>query len=247
MSGTNNLEALVKQCGSINLIIPVFNEEKILRTQLKPVLDSVPEGFSVTVVENGSTDSTRSILADLQGEHQSLNVLSIPEPSYGNAVRNGLEASSADVLMVDDLDVLDTEFWLLGLALIGSGKAEIVQGSKILAGRNDRRPLVRRMATRVLTMLLKVLLGFNGTDTHGPKIMMRSRVAEILPLCGDEPDLYPSELIIRAQRKGLHIVELPISLEELRETPLALHKRVPRALRDLFRLRNKLGKSSQDS
>lgn len=243
----NNLESLVKHCGEVNLIIPVYNEEKIIEDQLEPVLNSAPVGFSVTVVENGSTDSTRAILAVLERKYQSLKVISIPEPSYGNAVRIGLEASGAHVLMVDDLDVLDTEFWILGLALIASGETEIVQGSKILAGRNDRRPLVRRMATRVLTMLLRLLLGFHGTDTHGPKIMIRSRIADILPLCGDEPDLYPSELIIRAQRKGLMIKELPISLEEIRDTPLALHRRIPRALRDLIRLRRKLGRTGHDS
>jgi hypothetical protein len=70
--------------------------------------------------------------------------------------------------------------------------------------------------------------------------MKRSAVASIFPDCGNEPDLYPSELIIRSQRKGLVIKELPIKLQEIRETPLALHKRVPRAIRDLLRLRKKL-------
>ncbi|MCP4647079.1 MAG: glycosyltransferase [bacterium] len=239
----NKLRVLVEQCGKIELIIPVYNEESILDGQLSPLLKQLPTGFTVSVIENGSTDSTISILEAMKAQYSNLKVLSLPKASYGNAVRNGLENSKADILMVDDLDVLDTDFWLAGLALIASNSAEMVQGSKVLAGRNDKRPFLRRAATRVLTSLLKLLLGFRGTDTHGPKIMKRLPFVSIFPLCGNEPDLYPSELIIRAQRMGLSIRELPIRLEEIRETPLALHRRIPRALRDLCRLRSKLGRA----
>ena len=238
-----NLDNLILGFKSVELVIPVYNEEGILEKQLLPVLSSVPREFRVTVVENGSTDSTADILEALQSKYGNLNIISLPEPSYGNAVRHGLEASEAEILMVDDLDVLDREFWASGLALMSAGDVDVVQGSKVLGGRNDKRPLVRRAATRVLTGLLKLLLGFHGTDTHGPKIMKRESVEGIFPLCGDEPDLYPSELVILAQRRNLVIRELPISLEEIRPTPLALHKRVPRALRDLFMLRRKLGRS----
>ncbi|MCK5785032.1 MAG: glycosyltransferase [Candidatus Sabulitectum sp.] len=239
----NKLQPLIEKCGTVDLVIPVYNEETILKSQLEPVLKQLPEGFSVTVVENGSTDATISILNTMKIQNPGFKVISLGEPSYGNAVRNGLESSSADILIVDDLDVLDTDFWLTGLDIMVEGSTDMVQGSKVLAGKNDKRPFLRRAATRVLTSLLRLLLGFKGTDTHGPKIMKRSSMASIFPLCGHEPDLYPSELIIRAQRAGLVIRELPIKLEEIRETPLALHKRVPRAIRDLFRLRAKLGSS----
>lgn len=227
--------------GTLELVIPVYNEEAILEGQLVPVLSILPGNMGVLVVENGSTDSTGKVLRRLESTYPALRVMSLPQPSYGNAVRHGLESSTADILMVDDLDVLDVSFWIAGLALMSATGADIVQGSKILAGRNDERPFIRKAATRVLTALLKLLLGFRGTDTHGPKIMRRKSVEDIFLLCGDEPDLYPSELIIRAQRKGLQIRELPISLKEIRDTPLPLYRRVPRALRDLVMLRRKLG------
>ena len=237
----SKLQLLVEKCGTIELVIPVYNEESILESQLSPLFSQFPEGFTVTVVENGSSDSTISILETMKTGNNNLKVISLPDASYGNAVRNGLENSTADILLVDDLDVLDTDFWLAGLAVMTSDAIDMVQGSKVLAGRDDRRPLLRKAATRVLTYLLRLLLGFKGTDTHGPKIMRRSSFTQIFPLCGNEPDLYPSELIVRAQRMGLSIRELPIKLEEIRETPLALHRRIPRALKDLIRLRAKLG------
>lgn len=242
----SKLQVLIEKCGTINLVIPVYNEELILKQQLEPILKQLPEKFTVTVVENGSIDNTISILQSIKSENSNLTVISLPEPSYGSAVRKGLESSCADILILDDLDVLDTDFWVAGLEFLSDGRADMVQGSKILAGRNDKRPFIRRAATRVLTLLLKLLLGFKGTDTHGPKLMKSALMAPIFPECGDEPDLYPSELIIRAQRLGLVVKELPIKLEEIRQTPLALHKRIPRTIRDLFLLRSKLGRASKN-
>ncbi len=237
----SKLNQMVEKCGTIDLIIPVYNEETILESQLEPVLKQLPEGFTVTVVENGSTDATGSILDCLKERYMNLRVISLPEPSYGNAVKCGLENATAHIIMLDDLDVLDKEFWLAGLSIMIGGGTDMVQGSKVLVDKNDRRPFLRRAATRVLTSLLRRLLGFRGTDTHGPKIMKRSSFVKIFPLCGNEPDIYPSELIIRAQRMGLTIKELPIKLEEIRKTPLPLYKRIPRAIRDLIRMRVKLG------
>jgi len=64
----------------------------------------------------------------------------------------------------------------------------------------------------------------------------------VLSKCEFELDLFPTELVIRAQRTGVRIREIPIHLKELRATPLPLFKRVPRALRDIMRLRKHLGK-----
>jgi len=98
------------------------------------------------------------------------------------------------------------------------------------------------MATLTLTFLLKSLLGFRGTDTHGPKVLWRNSIMKVLPLCTFELDLFPTELVIRAQRSGVRITEIPIRLEEIRSTPLPLLKRVPRASRDILRLRKALGR-----
>lgn len=230
----------VPEGSTVELVVPVYNEECILADQLVPVLEELPDGMAVTVVENGSGDSTPEILADLAGRFPALRVLSLPEPNYGLAMRRGLEAAEAGIVMTDDIDVLDADFWRRGLDLLAGGGVDLVQGSKVLAGREDRRPLVRKAATLALTACLKILLGYGGTDTHGPKVMRMDRVRPILPLCGMELDIFPTELVIRAQRAGLVVREIPIHLRELRTTPFPLRRRVRRALRDLWRLRREL-------
>lgn len=239
-SGATPREELRRACGddvsTVEIVIPVYNEESILVRQLTGILEQLPAGFTVSVIENGSSDTTAELLGDLEDSFPSLSSTSLPDPNYGLAMKTGIMNAGGDVLIIDDLDVLDTDFWIRGLRLLAEGDVELVQGSKVLAGRNDRRPFIRKAATRSLTFLLRTLLGYRGTDTHGPKVMRREAIREIPAKCRFELDMFPTEFVIRAQRSGVGIREIPIHLEEIRSTPLPLSRRVPRALRDIWRL-----------
>ncbi|MEN8209772.1 MAG: glycosyltransferase [Candidatus Fermentibacteria bacterium] len=237
----NLREACPDNASTVEVIVPVYNEESILESQLAPVLEILPEGFRIKVIENGSMDGTNNLLLDLEKRYPALDCLSLPTPNYGLAMKTGLLQSQADIVIIDDLDVLDTDFWIRGLQLLSRNDVDLVQGSKVLAGKDDRRPLVRKAATLTLTFLLRALLGFRGTDTHGPKVLWRDAVKDIPPLCEYELDIFPTELVIRAQRSGVSIREIPIHLREIRATPLPLYKRVPRALRDIWHLHKTLG------
>jgi glycosyltransferase involved in cell wall biosynthesis len=232
---------VIRQADGIVLIIPVYNEEGILESQLLPLLEAPPFPMSILLAENGSSDRTREILERLHAAYPALAVINLPHPNYGLAMRTGLESASGRIAIVDDLDVLEVDFWKRGIEILAEG-VDIVQGSKVLAGRQDRRPLVRKAATLALTGLLKLLFGYPGTDTHGPKILRLEAVKPFLAQCGTELDIFPTELVLRCVRGGLSIREVPIHLREIRATPLPLRKRVLRALRDLLRLRKALGK-----
>lgn len=233
-------DAVPENAETVDILIPVFNEEDILLEQLTSVFPLLPEEIRLLVVENGSTDSTRNILQDLSGKWDMLNVLNLPKPNYGLAMKRGLMHSDSDVVITDDLDVMDVDFWIRGLRLLSRREADLVQGSKVLAGKNDRRPPVRKMATRVLTFLLRRLLKYSGTDTHGPKVIWAAAIEGIPEKCVYELDIFPTELVVRAQRAGVRIEEIPIHLKEIRATPLPLSRRIPRALRDIWRLRRTL-------
>jgi hypothetical protein len=95
---------------------------------------------------------------------------------------------------------------------------------------------VRRAGTKVYNKLLRVTLGFSGTDTHGLKAMRRSAVAPIAARCIVDYDVFASELVIRTEREGLRVLELPVEIEEKRAPSINLAKRVPRVLGNLGRL-----------
>jgi hypothetical protein len=122
------------------------------------------------------------------------------------------------------------------LQRLREGGVDMVIGSKVMEGANDRRPLKRRLATKVYNRVLRVTLGFRGTDTHGLKAFVRRPLLPVAASCVVEHDVFASELVIRAQRVGLNVVEIPVQLEEKRAPSVRLIRRVPRVLKNLVRL-----------
>ena len=95
---------------------------------------------------------------------------------------------------------------------------------------------MRHAATIVINGLLRVLVGFHGTDTHGLKAFRRERLLEVAQACVVDRDLFASEFVIRAERMGRRVVEIPVHIVEKRPPSINLFKRVPKVLRDIARL-----------
>jgi hypothetical protein len=112
----------------------------------------------------------------------------------------------------------------------------MVVGSKAMKGSHDERPAFRRFATRVINGMLRVALDFRGTDTHGLKAFRRETLLPVVEACVIDRDLFASELVIRAGRSDLHVIEIPIRLSEKRPPAINLSKRVPHVLRGLAKL-----------
>ncbi|HSP19638.1 MAG TPA: glycosyltransferase family 2 protein, partial [Myxococcaceae bacterium] len=113
---------------------------------------------------------------------------------------------------------------------------DMVVGSKAARGASDRRPLIRRLATRVHNGLLRLLLGFQGTDTHGLKAFRRERLLPVVRACVVDRDVFASEFVVRAWRGGFRVLEIPIQLEEKRQPSIKLLRRVPNVLRQVAKL-----------
>jgi hypothetical protein len=112
----------------------------------------------------------------------------------------------------------------------------MVVGSKAMKGASDQRPLLRRAATRIINGMLRVALDFRGTDTHGLKAFTRSALLPIVEACVIDRDLFASELVIRASRADLRVLEIPVRLHEKRPPAINLVKRVPNVLRGMAKL-----------
>ena len=230
----------------VSVVIPVYNEEGILReavTELLDGLDAVraalgrPEmTFEVILAENGSSDRTAELAAHLAGERPQVRTFSLGEPNYGKALRRGILEARGTWVICEEIDLCDRDFHRRALELLLHGDADFVVGSKAMKGASDHRPVLRRVATRVINGMLWAALDFQGTDTHGLKAFARAVVLPIVQACVIDRDLFASELVIRAGRAGVQVIEIPVRLAEKRPPAINLVKRVPNVLRGMAKL-----------
>ena len=223
---------------AITVVIPVYNEARIVRGALEELsrrLDALGWSYELLLTENGSTDGTRQVLGELSKGMPRLRTLHTEEPNYGRALKRGLLEARGEVVICDEIDLCDVDFYLRALPLLAAG-ADLVVGSKAMPGADDARPWLRRFATRVINLLLRLATGFKGTDTHGLKAFKRERLLPVARACAIDRDLFASEFVIRAARMGRDVREIPIRLQEKRPPSINLLRRVPRVLRGLVKL-----------
>jgi glycosyltransferase involved in cell wall biosynthesis len=223
----------------VSIVIPVYNEEGILRgsvLELEEKLRGFGWSYELLLCENGSRDRTVEIGREIQAAHPAVRMLSVGEPNYGLAMRQGILEARGTFVICDEIDLCDSEFHQRAMSILEEDKADMVVGSKVMEGAQDRRGHFRHAATLVINGLLRVLVGFHGTDTHGLKAFRRERLMSTVDSCVLTRDLFASELVIRAERDGKRVQEIPIHIVEKRPPSINLFKRVPKVLRDITRL-----------
>lgn len=223
----------------LSIVIPVYNEEGILHSSVVDLVTSLDElgwDYELLLAENGSADRTVAIGEELAKKYPRVHIHSLGAPDYGRALREGILRARGEFVVCDEIDLCDTDFYRRALALLEPDQADLVVGSKVMEGAEDRRPLLRHTATLVINGMLRVLVGFHGTDTHGLKAFRRERLLGTVRRCVLTRDLFASEFVIRAERDGKRVQEIPIHIVEKRPPSINLLQRVPKVLRDISRL-----------
>lgn len=230
----------------VSIVIPVYNEEGILREAVSELCDGFDRMrrtlhtsdlvFEVILAENGSSDRTAELAARLAEERPEVRTFSLGEPNYGKALRRGILEARGDIVICEEIDLCDRDFHRRALDHLRHHDCDMVVGSKAMRGAFDERPAFRRLATKVVNGMLRAALDFRGTDTHGLKAFERAMLLPIVEACVIDRDLFASELVIRASRAGLRVLEIPIRLNEKRPPAINLVKRVPGVLRGMAKL-----------
>lgn len=223
----------------LSIVIPVYNEEAILHAAIVDLRERLaPNGwrYEVVLAENGSRDATARIAAELAEKYPEVRCLSIGVPNYGAALRAGIEQARGRIVICEEIDLCDTDFHRRAVRILDAGGADMVIGSKLIAGAQDERPWARHAASQLYNGLLRATLGFRGTDTHGLKAFLRRPLLPIVRACIVDRDVFASELVIRAYRAELRVCEIPVRVLEKRVPSINLTRRVPNVLRNLARL-----------
>ncbi|MGH7438716.1 MAG: glycosyltransferase [Polyangiaceae bacterium] len=228
----------------ISIVIPIYNEQAILHAAVVDLRERLrPLGWSYEIIlaENGSKDRTIEIGRELAVKYSDpadgpVKIISTGEPNYGKALKQGILLARGDLVICDEIDLCDADFHQRAVEILETGSADLVIGSKLVAGSDDQRPMLRHAASIAYSGLLKVMLGFRGTDTHGLKAFRRLALLDVVRACLVEKDVFASEFVIRADRGGIPIREVPVHVIEKRPPSINLFKRVPNVMRSLAKL-----------
>lgn len=183
----------------IDVVLPCLDEAAALPWVLK----RIPRGYRAIVADNGSSDGSPQVAADLGA-----SVVHVPRRGFGAAAHAGLEAATADVVCFVDADgSLDPAQLPLVAEPILNGEADLVLGR--------RRPTVRgawplhaRLGNTVLSWRLRQAAGVRVHDL-GP--MRAARRDGLLSLgIRDRRFGYPLEMVLLAGKAGWRVDEVDV-------------------------------------
>jgi glycosyltransferase involved in cell wall biosynthesis len=193
----------------LSVIIPCYNEEATIRQVVERVR-AVPLPLEIIVVDDGSTDGTRGVLAGL--EDDGLRVLLQPENrGKGSALAAGFAAARGDVLVVQDADLEYDPADLPGLLdPIRRGVADVVYGSRF-GGRPQRVHMFwHKVGNRYLTFLTNLLFNTTLTDMETGYKMFRREVIAGVTLRSRRFDIEPELTAKIFKAKKWRVYEVPI-------------------------------------
>ncbi len=224
-----------------SIVVPIHNEARYVTALVADMADEVVSATGrpqeLWLVENGSTDTTAVVAEQaahlLRESGWAATVIELETPDYGAAMKAGFLAATGEWIVNFDIDFFSGPF----VAGLSDVSADVVLASKRDPASDDRRSLLRRTATFGFNMLLRYALRSNVTDTHGIKAFRREVTDRLIPNVLRTEDLFDTELVLRAERAGYSIIEVPVVVEERRQARSSLVKRIPRTLRGILQLR----------
>jgi len=231
---------------SINILFPVLNErlrlEKGITTCIEYMRENIENPFVLTIVDNGSDDETPDIAKRLEEEYKEVTYRRIDERGVGIAFKTGVEENISDIVGYMDID-LSTDLKYLGQTIHMFEENESLQyvnGSRFSKDSDTKgRKWYRKITSSGLVIMLKCLFHMKASDALcGFTFLRKDAANELVAECSDDHGwFYTVELLLRAEHKGMNIVELPVEWIEDYNTTVNVWKTIKNYLRQMKKLK----------
>lgn len=207
----------------ISILIPVYNEEKIIVSNATRLISFLKhhfgEKFEIIICSNGSTDSTEKLGKMLEKMYPSIKFISLKRRGVGAAFRYGLAISSSPFIISLDMDLsIDLNFILKCKSLLRY--YDIVIGSKERGF--QKRSRIRIFLSKIFNRLVRLLLDLNYSDfSIGGKGFRRDFLLEIINSL-DFGSFYIIQIIYFGKFLGKKIKEIPVGCIDIRLSKFSL-------------------------
>ncbi len=207
---------------TLSLVIPAFNEQARLPALLAVLANSAEEAVAraglelleTVIVDDGSTDATREMLAAGRADDPKLRpVFDLAENrGKGAAFAAGVRHTEGDYLLLVDVDLSTPLEELPKLTAAIEAGADVAIGSRAVAGAIvERGPAHRKWLGKSFNSTVRVLTGLDVRDTQcGFKLLPTAAAKELVAVQFCPGFAFDVELLMRAQAAGLKIVEVPV-------------------------------------
>ena len=236
----------------ISLVIPVYNEEKIIAATIESVKVFMGKTFGaeyeVILVNDGSRDSTLEIAEGYAAGNRNIKIIALPQNrGKGGAVRAGMLAAEGDIIFFTDCDLA------YGLEVIREGY-EVFEKNKeldILIGSRRKHKegfgsysFLRKLMSLAYFMVLKIYGGIRQTtdSQSGVKGFRNGAAKKIFALCECDGWAFDLEALLTAEKLGFKIGEIPVKIVNHGDSKVDIIKDSVKMLKDISEIKKRVKK-----
>jgi polyprenyl-phospho-N-acetylgalactosaminyl synthase len=195
---------------SIFVVIPAYNESSAIAATVTPLIKA---GYSVVVVDDGSTDSTRQTLRQITGLHKLFHAVNLGQ---GAALQTGMQyarSNGASVIVHFDSDGQHDPSQIPALvAPIAEGKADVVFGSRFLRPSDLKDvPPMKRILLQCGRIVSGMLTGVWLSDTHNGFRALNAAAADKIRL-RENGFAHATEILDLVRTARLRYAEVPTTI-----------------------------------
>jgi dolichyl-phosphate beta-glucosyltransferase len=246
------VEPRLGQTASLSIVIPAYNEEVRLPALLekleaeaeKAAADAGMRLHEVLVVDDGSTDRTRQLSKAAEAESEWLHPVFPYDRNRGKgaAFAAGALRAEGDYVLLADVDLSTPLDELAKLTAAIEGGADVAIGSRAVAGAVvERGPAHRKVTGNTFNVAVRLLTGLRVRDTqNGFKLFPTEAVKRYAARQTCPGFAFDVELLMRADREGLKIAEVPILYMHDLRSQVSVASASPQMLREVVRLSYRL-------
>lgn len=217
-----------------SIIIPIYNEEKRLSSTVTNLISWLRKrkiNYEILLADDGSTDKTAIVINTLSKKDKHIrSFFSSMRLGRGTTLNAAINVAYGEYIIYMDADMATNPSDIASLLYSIQEDYAIVTGSRYHTGSKIKRETLRYFLSKIYNLLIRLFFSSIIKDHQcGFKAFQKVKIAELLPQIRSSHWFWDSEILIKAQKRGLKVKEIPIEWNEIPGSKVNL-------LRDIYEM-----------